>query len=118
MSIRRTIRQEDYKDFNIQFSTKVEEFLAEEMVLDIYAYVTGKIVDKIHIDIEYPSNWWEAFKDRWFSEWMLNRWPVKMTRIKVNETRFAICPHLAAEPRQNHYMWLRDHEEVRNSQTA
>lgn len=118
MSIRKIIREEDYRDYNIQFSTRFERISAEDMVFEIYAYVTGKVIDKIHVDVEYPSDWWEAFKDRWFPEWMLRKWPVKMTRIKINETRYAICPHLAAEPRHNHYMWLRDHEDICDSKTA
>ena len=30
-----------------------------------------------HTEIEYPADWWQAFKKRWFPKWLLNRYPVK-----------------------------------------
>lgn len=38
-----------------------------------------------HIEIKYPRDWWQAFKERWFSKRMLERWPVeyKMHNIDV-----------------------------------
>lgn len=32
-------------------------------------------------DVEYPADWWEAFKDRWFPSWLKRRYPVKMKYI-------------------------------------
>jgi len=29
-----------------------------------------------HIDIKYPANWWEAFKERWFPKWLLRKFPI------------------------------------------
>lgn len=28
-------------------------------------------------DIEVPADWWEHFKERWFPQWALKRWPVR-----------------------------------------
>jgi hypothetical protein len=30
--------------------------------------------------VEYPADWWQHFKQRWFPCWALRRWPCKMTR--------------------------------------
>lgn len=32
---------------------------------------------------EYPANWQEAFKERWFPRWALRRWPVKREKFIV-----------------------------------
>ncbi len=28
-------------------------------------------------ELRYPADWWQAFKDRWFPEWALKRWPIE-----------------------------------------
>lgn len=29
--------------------------------------------------IQYPANWWQSFKQRFFPQWALKRWPVLLT---------------------------------------
>ena len=31
-----------------------------------------------HIKAEWPRDWWQAFRARWFPAWALKRWPVVM----------------------------------------
>jgi hypothetical protein len=50
--------------------------------------------------VEYPADWWQAFRARWFDNrllrWHLRRHPVRMAAVRVpqliNVTR--VCPHL------------------------
>lgn len=30
------------------------------------------------LTIQYPADWWQALKKRWFPCWALQRWPVRM----------------------------------------
>jgi len=30
---------------------------------------------------EYPRDWWQAFRERWFPRWWLKRYPVKHTYV-------------------------------------
>jgi len=30
---------------------------------------------------EYPTDWWQAFKERWFPKWLLNRYPVALSHV-------------------------------------
>ena len=34
---------------------------------------------------KWPKDWRQAFKERWFSKWMLKRWPVIYKTIKLTE---------------------------------
>ncbi len=34
-------------------------------------------------DIVYPSDWWQAFKERWFPKWLRKRYPVQYTEHKI-----------------------------------
>ena len=54
-------------------------------------------------DIEYPADWYQAFKQRWFPRWALKRTPVRMT--KVHLARF--CPHVAVPDNRTHTDWLK-----------
>jgi hypothetical protein len=29
----------------------------------------------------YPSDWWQAFKERWFPKWLLKQFPVKKAEV-------------------------------------
>ena len=60
-------------------------------------YLYGeKVEDKL---IRYPRGWWQAFKERWFTVWMLKRWPVCYVEhhidIKALYTQFR--PQLSKE---------------------
>ena len=82
-------------------------------------FVTGNLVHEMEmmclgrkgmtVTIEYPADWWQAFKKRWFPGWALERWPVLLQCHKVETHR--VCPHLAVPPdagygEQIHFMFL------------
>ena len=56
-----------------------ESSLIDEIGIAIKGFIWAEQIERI--EIKYPLNWWEAFKDRWFADWMLKRWPVE---YKVN----------------------------------
>jgi hypothetical protein len=117
-NIKRRISREIIKDYQGSYNLDVYDLMADQIVIEFTAFMAGKVTNQIHVDVEYPTNWWEAFKDRWFPDWMLAKWPVKYTRILIDEPQFAICPHLPSEQKLIHYEWLRDQpvaeETVRN----
>ncbi len=32
---------------------------------------------------EWPADWWQALKDRWFPQWALRRWPVLRSGVEM-----------------------------------
>ena len=50
---------------------------ARSLAVSITKVVLGKTVRDV--TITYPSDWWEAFKDRWFPRLLLRRFPVSRT---------------------------------------
>lgn len=66
-----------------------------EMVMRLSAHIYGRWEpEDVH---EYPSDWWQAFKERWFPEWALKRWPVETTIVTAKRgiiyPQFANCGH-------------------------
>jgi hypothetical protein len=51
--------------------------------------------ENVH-NIDYPLDWWQAFKDRWFPEWLKKRYPVLWKKWAVS----FIYPELEARAGQ------------------
>jgi hypothetical protein len=71
--------------------------IQDELMRALRVYVKGYVWadPPTQVTVSYPSDWWEAFKDRWFPKWYLNRWPARLT-VKVLEGRH-IYPKLKTE---------------------
>jgi len=57
----------------------VLERAANSLVLSMAAKVLGETLDYR----EYPSDWWSAFKLRWFPKWVLKRFPPNITILET-----------------------------------
>lgn len=62
--------------------------------------------------VEWPADWWQAFKARWFDcrllRWVLRRYPVRkaVRRVPQRVELIRVCPHLPIVgdvTRQGHY---------------
>lgn len=52
-----------------------------------------KVGDRV---AEYPADWWQAVKERFFPRWAQRRWPVKYKQVEF-ETR-DLFPEVKGEP--------------------
>ena len=50
-------------------------------------------------EIQYPSNWWEAVKERWAPQWIKDRWPIGYTTERL--TARELYPHMIFPDRSN-----------------
>ena len=58
----------DYHRFNQQVNEPMVQWLVKVLVQE-------------ETLAKYPSDWWQALKERWFKPWMLRRWPVRYTEV-------------------------------------
>ena len=68
-------------DFMDAAISQMPDLIGNRLALQLNAYVFGEKGDDLVID--YPRDWWEAFKNRWFPRWALRRWPVMYTRHRI-----------------------------------
>jgi hypothetical protein len=61
-----------------------EDFVRDQLTAQLTGYLWGEPGPTR--TIKYPSDWWSAFKLRWFPEWMLRRWPAQYTCHQINLT--------------------------------
>ena len=45
--------------------------VSPDIIISCERYIATMGLDTV----VYPETWWDAFKDRWFPVWALNRWP-------------------------------------------
>ena len=71
-------------------------FMLDEIVLRVVQEVYGHQVESK--SVRYPADWWEAFKNHWFPEWMLKRWPVRWNTEKLEA--WEVYPKLSLPDRE------------------
>lgn len=54
------------------------------MILRLRAGIYGETLKKV--EISYPQDWWQHFKQRWFPKWAKDKWPVIMKTETVEAT--------------------------------
>lgn len=53
--------------------------------------------------VAYPADWWQHLKERWFPQWALKRWPVRMQAKTLALSADASCLFPEVEPFRGHY---------------
>jgi hypothetical protein len=78
---------------------EVNSFLdnyTRSLVIQLSSYVlAGPERKRIDVEKQWPADWWQAFKERWFPKRWLRRWPVKYERVSIHEVLVTrMCPHV------------------------
>lgn len=55
---------------------RYEDAVLQNIIRGLYRFLS-----KEEIEAVYPTDWWQAFKERWFPYWLLRRYPVRYTKI-------------------------------------
>ena len=82
--------------------------ILDGLVVKLTARITSQELDCIMV--EYPMNWWEAFKERWFPAWVKARWPV--TWLVRTVTSYGLYPKVAM-PHQCSTIYIQHAQETR-----
>lgn len=80
-----------------------------KLILTLDAYIWGLEKERIDVSEKWPTDWWEAFKERWFPQWILSRFPVTYKSFELHQHIFGkVCPHLNVVSPDNkiHMEWL------------
>lgn len=85
-------------------SYKRFDHFAGAMVHGLSMYFYNHIVDKK--EISYPSDWWNAFRLRFFSKFLTKRFPIKMTTVSLLAK--AVYPDLVCDQRNKILMFALD----------
>jgi len=88
----------------------MEDHLQDAMMYEINAHVLGKKLPEFSVTetkiFNTPKNPWQHFKDmyadKWFMRWIVQRWPVKFIRQKLELTasweQWAVYPWIDQVP--------------------
>jgi len=67
----------------VRFS-EVDSFICNSVDMQIHGYVWGERGKSE--TIKYPATWRDAFKERWFPKWLLNRYPAQYRVHEISTT--------------------------------
>jgi hypothetical protein len=56
------------------------------------------------VEIKYPLDWWQSFKERWFNKPLLKRYPVQYKKVTVKAVEFH--PEIEWEPDHRNQMYV------------
>ncbi len=70
----------------------------DALCITLYAWVYGEHPKEY--STTYPADWWEAFKDRWFPQWLKDRYPIVRTtfRVRADLVYHDFKPQMPNEP--------------------
>lgn len=87
------------------YARTVEDFLTRQTAVAFRTYFLGLGQEKR--EVEWPADWWQHFKARWFPAWAKRRWPVQMTRREFI-VYAKVCPHIGSKDDGDHLRWFLD----------
>lgn len=110
VAVSQMLSEEDMEGLasRLRFEDRID-LLTRRMIYTLRGSVTGKDkVDTYHRYFRWPENWIEAFKERWFPEFLLRRYPVKYHNETVVSSyhHTKLCPHLSLGNERDHIEWL------------
>lgn len=59
----------------------LENWARNEITVRIQQIIAGRIADEV--TVSYPSDWWQAVRERWLPGWAKRKWPVHKTTIRL-----------------------------------
>ena len=62
---------------NVYFDNRLRQ-----MFLSLIHYIAGETLEKV--EHNYPKDWWEAFKERWFPKWLIRHYPIQRTYVTMD----------------------------------
>ena len=72
--------------------------LADKCIVRFFCSLFGETLDQI--EVQYPADWWQAFRERWLPAWWLRRWPVQYTTHTLKAE--AVYPKVSDQPAAHH----------------
>ncbi len=64
-------------------TSRAYDIVADRMVYMLSAHIAGNDLPET-VFAEYPADWWQAVKARFFPAWLLKKMPVQVKRVSVS----------------------------------
>ena len=78
----------------VTIHTDIGEWGARECAVRIVQKIWGREVQRQ--EVQWPRDWWQAFKERWYPEWAKARWPVQYKHCVI--TARELYPEIGLPP--------------------
>lgn len=66
----------------------------DQLIYELEGYIWGQEAERVEVRVDYPLDWWQAFKERWFPVFLIRRFPVKRKKIRKALVAEVLYPDL------------------------
>jgi len=73
------------------------DYVAKQLVQTLYMKIYGRELERI--EVKYPADWIQAFKERWFPASILKKFPVRYTTKTITATE--LYPQISVKDQQH-----------------
>lgn len=104
----------------IKISDPLFDFVSNSIAIKLKGFVYGIDIGKKEStyygeEVKYPSNWWEAFRERFFPNFWKRKFPIIYNEIPTEVTVYQdfknICPHIPKSPLNEHIYFLKNEKD-------
>ena len=86
--------------------------VTKDLLVELTACMPGVVNERVIVHEQWPKDWWQAFKERWFPSWLKRHFPVEWNHLDIDRPLYAaVCPHVDITDRTPHLQWLLKHQQ-------
>lgn len=71
----------------VRISLDAAGFMADEIAVQLVQKVWGREIQRRKC--KWPADWWQAFKERWYPDWAIDRWPIRYEEYVITARELA-----------------------------
>lgn len=91
----------ELSEAEVRFEEIADDFIRNQLTMVVQGYLWGESGPTQ--TISYPETWWDAFKERWFPQWLLSRYPIRYRHHEISLK--TLYPHFRISmPRETHVL--------------
>jgi hypothetical protein len=64
--------------------TALIRMIGDDILLQVRGFVWAQELPQFQKDVSFPTNWMEAFRERWFPGWAKKRWPIQYRHVVLS----------------------------------
>lgn len=87
------------RDMKMEVGHTNDDFIRDMLTARMKSSLWLRLASQV--TVEYPKDWWQAFKERWAPEWAKKRWPVQYHK-QVWQPAQMIATEMSVPPGMDH----------------
>ena len=79
-TLERRINRELGIGASVKFADELD-LLSKDLIVSAHFFIDYHLMDEVVV--RYPANWWQAVREAFSPNWLLDRWPIKYAETRM-----------------------------------